>query len=83
MTESQPLSPTALKVWSAFLNNFEWEVTTTELKALAAALRAVVKQGRLGPEHREGTQPDDYEWGWNAALNYVSAIAGEPESSNG
>ena len=35
------LSPAALAVWSAFLDHYEWEVTQTELRAVAAALRAV------------------------------------------
>ena len=38
------LSPAALTVWSAFLDHYEWEVTQTELCAVAAALRAVADQ---------------------------------------
>lgn len=38
------LSPAALTVWSAFLDRYEWEVTTEELFAVAAALRAVADQ---------------------------------------
>ena len=39
------LSPAALTVWSAFLDHYEWEVTQTELRAVAAALRAAAEQG--------------------------------------
>ena len=35
-----PLSPAAQAVWSAFLNHSEWEVTTSEIQGIAAALRA-------------------------------------------
>ena len=38
------LSPAALTVWSAFLDRYEWEVTTEELFAVAAALRAAADQ---------------------------------------
>jgi hypothetical protein len=38
------LSPAALTVWSAFLDHYKWEVTQTELCAVAAALRAVADQ---------------------------------------
>ena len=38
------LSPAALTVWSAFLDHYEWEVTQTELCAVAAALRAAADQ---------------------------------------
>ena len=39
-----PLSPAAQTVWSAFLNHSEWEVTTSELCGVAAALRAAADQ---------------------------------------
>ena len=37
------LSPAALTVWSAFLDRYEWEVTTEELFAVAAVLRAAAE----------------------------------------
>ena len=37
-------SPAAQAVWSAFLNHSEWEVTDSDLDAIAAALRAVADQ---------------------------------------
>ena len=43
----------------------------------AAALRAAADQRKLGPDEWEGSQPDDYERGWNAALRSITAIATE------
>ena len=40
MTE---LSPAAYAVWNAFLDRYEWEVTTEELFAVAAVLRAAAE----------------------------------------
>jgi hypothetical protein len=45
--------------------------------AAAAALRAAADQRKLGPDEWEGSQPDDYERGWNAALRSITAIANE------
>jgi hypothetical protein len=47
----------------------------------AAALRAAVDQEKLGPDHWEGSRPDDYERGWNAALRNISRIATELEAN--
>lgn len=47
----------------------------------AAALRAAADQGRLGPDHWEGSQPDERELGWNAAMEWVEKIAAELETS--
>ena len=38
------LSPAAQAVWNAFLNHSEWEVTTSEIQGIAAALRAAADQ---------------------------------------
>ena len=38
------LSPQAQAIWNAFLNHSEWEVTSSELTGLAAALRAAADQ---------------------------------------
>jgi hypothetical protein len=43
----------------------------------AAALRAAADREKLGPDHWEGSRPDDYERGWNAALRNISRIATE------
>jgi hypothetical protein len=41
---TKQFSPAAQTVWSAFLNHSEWEVTTSELCGVAAALRAAADQ---------------------------------------
>jgi hypothetical protein len=41
----------------------------------AAALRAAADQGRRGPEHWEGSHPDDFDKGWDAAMDWVANIA--------
>ena len=77
------LSPAALTVWSAFLDRYEWEVTTEELFAVAAALRAAA----------EIVAPLDYEdiWTDGRMLQYkkqdpvrdkLLAIADELEGAN-
>jgi hypothetical protein len=38
------LSPSAYAVWNAFLDRYAWEVTTEELFAVAAVLRAAADQ---------------------------------------
>jgi hypothetical protein len=38
------LSPAALTVWNAFLEHTEWEITTSEIKGIAAALRAAANE---------------------------------------
>ena len=80
MTDPTPLSPAAQAVWNAANNSSAYgpEDCLNEARQIAAAaLRAAADQGQLGPEHWEGTQANDYEKGWNAALNYVSTIAAE------
>jgi len=44
---------------------------------LPAALRAAADQGRRGPEHWEGSHPDDFDKGWDAAMYWVAKIAAE------
>lgn len=39
-----------------------------------AVLIAVVDQQRLNPEHWEGSMPNDYEKGWNAAIESIQRI---------
>ena len=46
----------------------------------AAALRAAADRARRGPEHWEGSYPDDYDNGWNEAVDYLTAIADELEN---
>jgi len=44
---------------------------------LDAALRAAADQGRRGPEHWEGSHPDDFDKGWDAAMCWVAQLAAE------
>lgn len=46
----------------------------------AAALRAAADRARRGPEHWEGSYPDDYDNGWNEAVDYLTTIATELEN---
>jgi hypothetical protein len=48
--------------------------------AIAADLRAAADRARRGPEHWEGSYPDDYDKGWNEAVDYFTAIAAELEA---
>ena len=47
----------------------------------AAALRAAAEQGMLSAEHIQGTTPDDWENGWNAAMQYIKTTAKELEET--
>ena len=67
------LSPSAQAVLDAYIQG----LATKPRNAIAAALRAAADREKLGPEHWEGSQPDDYERGWNAALRRISRIANE------
>ena len=49
-------------------------------KIAAAALRAAADRARRGPEHWEGSYPDDYDNGWNEAVDYLTTIAAELEN---
>ena len=50
------------------------------INRLGEALRAVAKQGRRGPDHWEGSRPDDFDKGWDAAMDWVASIAAEMDS---
>jgi hypothetical protein len=47
---------------------------------VAAALRAAAMRTLLTSEHYEGSTPNDYELGWNAAVAYLQNIADELET---
>lgn len=66
---TKPLSPAARTVWNAYLDNTEWEVTQCELKAVAAALRALADQLAYG--HKKSAIIDE---------DKVLAIADELEA---
>lgn len=68
------LSPSALTVWSAFLDHYEWEVTQTELCAVAAALRAAALI--LQEAYANGAYPDHPD-------DFLLDIAAELENANG
>jgi hypothetical protein len=48
--------------------------------SLAAALCAVAMRTLLTSEEYEGSTPNDYELGWNAAVAYLKNIANELEA---
>jgi hypothetical protein len=78
MTE---LSPQAQAVWNAFLNDSEWEVTTSELTAIAAALRAAANQ--IGPDRHDYSHGSFAEVMWRGrreARLELLAIADELEA---
>jgi hypothetical protein len=93
---TKQFSPAAQTVWSAFLNHSEWEVTTSELCGVAAALRAAADQ--VVPWRPEPTEESigptiDYGFAWalwckaNDVRQELIAIAAEldgtqPSSEN-
>jgi hypothetical protein len=81
MTNPTPLSPAARAVLDAA--NQAYDEAATVAQGTAAALRAAADRARRGPEHWEGSYPDDYDKGWNEAVDYFTAIATELEGING
>ena len=84
---TQQLSPAALAVWNAFLDRYEWTVTTEELFAVAAVLRAAADRVvplQLPPEGAVDSKDPTGEWhAWNAeqqARFALLAIATELEA---
>ena len=78
------LSPAAQAVLDAFLNGYicnpEFNVAfESDRNGLAAALRAAIDAGRRGPEHWDGSRPDDFGKGWDEALDSIAGIAAELE----
>jgi hypothetical protein len=80
--ENTALSPEAQAVLDAFLSEWPDEALEQDRECLAAALRAAAMQTLLTSEHYEGSTPNDYELGWNAAVAYIQNIARELEGSN-
>jgi hypothetical protein len=77
-TMTKPLSPAAQAIWDAWNDAYEAQGPLEDMgQPLGAALRAAADQEKLGPDHWEGSRPDDYERGWNAALRNISRIATE------
>jgi hypothetical protein len=74
------LSPAARTIWTAFkMANCDPYLVDPRKASLAAALQAAADQEKLEPDHWEGSRPNDYERGWNAALRKISRIAAELE----
>jgi len=77
----EPLSPDAKAVMDAFLDSAvdAGNYYATRSHQIAAALRAAAMRTLLTSEHYEGSTPNDYELGWNAAVAYIQNIATELE----
>jgi hypothetical protein len=76
MTE---LSPQAQAVLDAADSAFDQAGTTRQ--GIAAALRVAAMRTLLTSEHYEGSTPNDYELGWNAAVACIQNIAAELEGT--
>jgi hypothetical protein len=72
------LSPAAQAVMDAYINA---PCGKSRGVWVAAALRAAADQARRGPEHWEGSQPDDFDKGWDEAIDWVAMIAAELDNS--
>ena len=78
----RPLSSSAQSVSDAIKEEYLlWEALHPgdAERIAAAALRAVAERGILSAEHIQGTTPDDWENGWNAAMQYIKTVANELE----
>ena len=78
--EMTDLSPAAQAVLDAADSAFGQVGTTRQ--GIAAALCAAAMQTLLFSEHYEGSTPNDYELGWDAAVAYIQNIAAELEGGN-
>jgi len=76
---TEPLSPAAKAIDFAVYGPGPG---ATRRNLAAAALRAAAMRTLLTSEHYEGSTPDDYELGWNAAVAYIQNIAAELEGGN-
>jgi hypothetical protein len=47
---------------------------------LIIALRAAVNASKRGAEHGEGSQPDEWDKGWEAGIDFIREIADELEN---
>ena len=79
----KPLPPTTQAVSNAANEAFwDWgDMRPSSNNIAAAALRAAAERGILSAEHIQGTTPDDWENGWNAAMQYIKTIAKELEET--
>ena len=76
------LSPAARALITAFLDTplRSFVCSVHRRDQIAAVLRSAAMQTLLTSEHYEGSTPNDYELGWNAAVAYIQNIATELES---
>ena len=84
---SKPLSPAAQAVKDAAQKMYTGRMARKmawplDLPVVAAALRAAIDAGRRGPEHWDGSRPDDFGKGWDEALDWIAGIAAELEAIN-
>ena len=78
----RPLSSSAQSVSDAIKEEYLlWEALHPgdAERIAAAALRAAAERGILSAEHIQGTTPDDWENGWNAAMQYIKTTAKQLE----
>jgi len=80
----KPLSSSAQTIFDAAWNLpiTLGDTETTRRRQIAASLHSIADQLKLGPEHWEGSVPDEYERGWNEAMGRIAQIAAELEEYN-
>jgi hypothetical protein len=80
-----PLSTSAQTIFDAAWNLpiTLGDTETTRRRQIAASLHSIADQLKLGPEHWEGSVPDEYERGWNEAMGRIAQIASELDGDNG
>ena len=78
----QPVAPTDEELEELFYanDNLSKHCEAGTEQCIAAALRAAAMRTLLTSEHYEGSTPNDYELGWNAAVAYIQNIADELEA---
>jgi hypothetical protein len=77
------LSPAAQAVLTAAEDAYGYNYSEFHCCAnsvASAALRAAAMKTLLTSEHYQGSTPNDYELGWNAAVAYIQNIATELEA---
>lgn len=76
------LSSAAQAVLDAYANRAKRDLHGRWVEpAIAAALQAAADQMKRGPDHWNGSMPDDYDLGWNDGARYLLAIAAELDNT--
>lgn len=85
---TKPLSPAAQAVMDTAFPVYDEDehlyVISGEQHAgliAAAALKAAADAGRRGPDHWQGRRPDDFDKGWEEALDWMAWVATELEDN--